>query len=132
MKNLNIKLATGKIVTLESFNISTTYGGMLVGNPSKEDNIELVNNISYPKDWGTRKAVFNKSDLYISDDVLKPLVFSAWLSAEAINDKENQFDGSHIIVIWLGDTIKGKTLDELIVLGLENFDWNKHAENFLI
>lgn len=130
MKNLNIKLATGKTVTLEAFHMTTTYGGMIVGRPSKEDNIEVINNISYPKDWGVRKSYIEKSNMYLSQDTLKPLVYSAWLSAEAINDKGNQFNGSDIIVIWFGDKELNKSIKGIIVDGLRMLDWDKHAENF--
>ena len=130
MKNQNIKLATGKIVTLEAFNMSKTYRGWIVGSPSKEDNIEVINNIYYPKDWGNRKSYVEKSKMLLSENILKPIIYSAWLSAKSINDKEKQFDGSEIIVIWLGETIKDKNIEELIVSGLGHFDWDKHASNF--
>lgn len=132
MENLKIKLASGKIVTLEAFHMSRTYGCLITGKPNKEINTDIINNISYPSNWGKRKAVFNKSDLYISEDVLKPIVYSAWLSSKSINDKDNQFDGSDIVVIWFGDSLKGESIDKLIVSILEELDWDKNAENFLL
>lgn len=130
MKNLKIKLASGKNVTLEAFHMTTTYEGLLAGEPAKEMNEKIIDNLSYPKNWGVRKSYIEKSNMYLSEDVLKPLVFSAWLSAKPINDKEKKFDGSEIIVMWLGDTIKDKNIEKLIVSGLGHFDWDKHANNF--
>jgi hypothetical protein len=130
MKNIKIKLAIGKTVMLEAFHMSNTYAGMIVGKPSAEYNNEIIENISYPKDWGARKYYVAKSDIYLKEGVLKPIVYSAWLSAKSINDKERQFDGSSIVVIWLGDTIKSYTIEELIVFGLGKFDWDREAENY--
>lgn len=126
----NIKLASGKIVTLESFHITKTYAGLLAGNPSKEVNLEIINNISYPKNWGVRKSYFDKSKVYLSEDILKPFVCTAWLSAEPINDKKKEYDGSSIVIIWLVDDFKGKSIEELIVSDLGKFEWDNIAENF--
>jgi hypothetical protein len=130
MKNLKIKLASGKDVTLEAFHMTTTYEGLLAGEPAKELNEKIIDNLSYPKNWGVRKSYTEKSNMYLSKLVLKPLVFSARLSAEPVNDKGKQFDGSEIIVIWLGETIRDINIEELIVSGLGHFDWDKHANNF--
>ncbi|HQZ25180.1 MAG TPA: hypothetical protein PLD18_07750, partial [Flavobacterium sp.] len=91
MENLKIKLATGKIVTIEAFHFTKTYGG-LIGNPSKEINQEIIKNISYPKNWGQRRAVFDRKDWYLSSEVLKPIIYSAWLTAESIGGKEKHND----------------------------------------
>ena len=130
MKSLKIKLASGKNVTLESFHITKTYAGLLAGEPTKEMNEKIIDNLNYPKNLGATKSYIEKSNMYLSEVILKPLVFSARLSAEPINDKEKQFDGSEINVIWLGESIKGKSIEELIVSGLGHFDWDKHADNF--
>lgn len=130
MKNQNIKLATGKIVTLEAFNMSKTYRGWIVGSPSKEDNIEVINNICYPKDWGNRKSYVEKSKMLHSENILKPIIYSAWLSAKSINDKDNQYDGSSIIVTWFGDKKLNKSVKRIIIDGLGMFNWDNHAENY--
>ncbi|WP_395048862.1 hypothetical protein [Flavobacterium sp.] len=130
MENLKIKLATGKIITIEAFHFTKTYGGLLTGEPSKEINEEIIKNISYPKNWGQRRAVFDRKDWYLSNEVLKPITYSAWLMAESIDDKEKQYDGSSIIVIWIDDEPKGKDIEEIIVSGIGLFDWEKFAENY--
>lgn len=130
MENIKIKLASGKIVTLESFHMCKTYSGLITGEPTEEINIEIINNISYPKNWGTRKSFIKKSTMYLSKDILNPVVFSVWLSANPVNDRKNQFDGSSVILTWLTDNLKGKNIEEIIVSGIITFDWDKHAENF--
>lgn len=130
MKNLKIKLLSGKNVTLEAFHMTTTYGGLIAGEPTKEMNEKIINNFSSQKNWGARKSYIEKSNMYLSEDVLKPLIYSASLSAKPINDKGKQFDGSSIFVIWFGDNIKDINIEELIVSGIGKFDWDENAENY--
>lgn len=127
---MNIKLIEGKKVTLEGFNMEPTYAGLLAGIPTEESNQLLIKSIKSPKDWGNRATLLKKSDLYASKDILKPVIYSAWLSSEPINDEYNKYDGSNLILIWLGDENKEMTLQDLIVYGIGLFDWEKHAENY--
>ncbi|MFH6970883.1 hypothetical protein [Flavobacterium petrolei] len=132
MGQLKIKLASGKNVTLEAFHMSVTYSGLLAGEPTQEMNEKIINNFSSPKNWGARKSYIEKSNIYALENVLKPIIYSAWLSAKPINDKEKQFDGSEIVVVWFGNEKLNKSIKRIIVDGLEKFDWNKHAKNFNI
>ena len=132
MENIKLKLASGKIVTLEAFHMCKTYSGLITGEPTEEINIEIINNISYPKNWGTRKSFIKKSTMFLSKDILNPVVFSVWLSANPVNDRKNQFDGSSVILTWLADNLKGKNIEEIIVSGIITFDWESQAENFLL
>jgi hypothetical protein len=128
---MNIKLIGGKKVILEGFNMEPTYAGLLAGIPTAESNQRLLKSIKYPKDWGNRATLLKKSDLYVSKDVLKPIIYSAWLSSpEPINDKDNEFDGSNLILIWLGDEHKDMSLQDLIVYWVGLVDWDKNAENY--
>lgn len=127
---MNMELIGGKKVTLEGFNMEPTYAGLLAGIPTEESNQLLIKSIKPPKQWGQRATLLNKSDLYASQDVLKPVIYSAWLSAEPINDEGNIFDGSNLILIWLGEEHKEMTLHDLIIYGIGLFDWQKHAENY--
>jgi hypothetical protein len=127
MENIKIKLSSGKIVTLEAFNMSMTYAGLLVGEPNNEMNDSIISQISYPTNWGTRKAVLNKTDMYTSKNVLKPIIYSVWLTASAVL-KIN--DGSSMVLIWFGENSTDKSIQEIIIKGVGGFDWNKHAESF--
>ena len=127
---MKIKLQSGKEVYIEAFHCTPTYAGLILGSPTKESNEKLLKQISSPVGWGQRKTLLKKSDLYVSKDVLKPVIYSAWLSAEPINDENNKFDGSNLILIWLGDENKEITIHDLIILGIGLFDWEKYAENY--
>lgn len=132
MGQLKIKLASGKKVTVEAFHMSITYSGLLAGEPTPEMNEKIISNFSSPKNWGAKKTYIEKTNMYRSENVLKPIIYSTWLSAKAINDKEKLFDGSEIVVVWFGAEELKKSIKRIIVDGLEKFDWNKHAENFNI
>ena len=41
-ENMEIKLQTGRIVQVEAFNLSTTYGSLLVGEPNEEINNSII------------------------------------------------------------------------------------------
>lgn len=127
---MKIELIGGKTVLLEAFHMEPTYAGLLAGIPTAESNQRLIKNIKPPKNWGNRATLLKKSDLYTNKDVLKPIIYSAWLSAEPINDEKNKFDGSNLILIWLEDEHDDMTLKDLIVYGIGLFDWDKNAENF--
>lgn len=47
---MKIKLKTGKIVEVEAFNMSRTYGGLLIGEPDEAMNDSIIGLISYSKD----------------------------------------------------------------------------------
>lgn len=133
MGNLKIKLATGKVVKLEAFHLTKTYGGLMLGHPTIEINKDIIRNISYPKSWGLRKSVYDRTNWYLSKEILRPTTYCAWLtSAESIDDKEKKFDGSELIVIWIGNEPNNETIEELIVSGLGMFEWEKYATNFSI
>jgi hypothetical protein len=127
---MKLELIGGKIVLLEGFHMEPTYAGLLAGIPTAESNQRLLKSITSPKYWGNRATLLKKSDLYASKDVLKPVIYSAWLSSEPINDKDNKYDGSNLILIWLGDENKEMTLHDLIIYGIGLFDWDKYAKNY--
>jgi len=129
---MKIKLQSGKEVLVEAFHLTATYGGLLVGSPTIQSNEILINHLSYPKGWGERPFILKKSDMYSEvKNQLKPIVYSVWLSSsETIDDKENQFDGCALILMWFGDDEPYKTIHDIILDGVENINWNKFAENY--
>lgn len=91
-------------------------------------NTDLFNKITPPSDWGRRKVLKippNKSK-YING--LKPICYCVWLlSLDAIDGIS---DASELVVIWLGDSPEGKTIEETISNGVEGVDWKKKAQDF--
>jgi hypothetical protein len=126
---MEIKLPTGRIVEVEAFNMSQTYGGLLVGEPNEAMNDSIIGLISYSKDWGNRKALLNKEDMYVSKNVLKPIIYSVWLTSSVVPEKSKINDASSIVVLWFGVESEDKSIRDIITDGIGNIDWDKNAEN---
>jgi hypothetical protein len=126
---MEIKLKTGKIVRVESFIMSSTYGGVLVGKPNKNMNDEIISFMTHSNDFGKRKVLIKKQNRYSSKDVLKPIVYKVLLMSEPIANGSKTADASSIVLVWFGDANTDKSISEIIVEGVGNFDWDSNAEN---
>ena len=126
----NIKLGEREI-TIERFHFSYTYTGLIIGSPNKVINEKIISDYESSLNVGNRKSVFVlKDEDYITDEVLKPIIYSAWLDSDSINDKENQYDGSWIVVSWFGEIQIEKSIRDIIEDGLKDFDYDKFAVNY--
>ena len=64
-----ITLDSGKIVKVESFEYSYTYGGVLCGLPNEKMNRSVFEDIKYPSNWGSRKTLKIKPSTYILESL---------------------------------------------------------------
>ena len=127
MNYRQIKLANGKIVTIEDFRMQFVYDGLLIGKINNALNEKIIAN--FIKSFNSSKVFVIMDDAYVSEDLLKPILFSAQLVAEPVNDTEEIFDGSYLNILWFGDDFKSNTIDKMI-MNLKNFDYEKEAENY--
>ena len=127
MNYRQIKLANGKIVTIDDFKMRFVYNGILLGQPNKEVNGKIISN--FIKSFNSNKVFMIMDDAYVTEDRLKPILFSALLASEPINDKEGIYDGSYLNIAWFGDDFKSNTIDEMI-MNLKSFDYDKEADNY--
>jgi hypothetical protein len=126
----NFKLKCGTMVIIEEIQISQTYGEV-IGGDNIESNIYLYDKLSAPKSWGQRKTVFNKKDFDLNQE-WQFYTVNVWLTSEAINDSKGIFDGSEVVVLFTADSIMDKTIKELILENLADFDYKSKAENYII
>lgn len=124
------KLKCGTMVIIEEIQISQTYGEV-IGGDNIESNIYLYDKLSAPKSWGQRKTVFNKKDFDLNQE-WQFYTVNVWLTSEAIKDSKGIFDGSEVVVLFTADSILDKTIKELILENLADFDYNSKAENYII
>ena len=126
------KIKLGKReIAIEGFHFSRTYSGLIIGSPNKVINDKIISDYKSSLNLGNRKSVFVvKDEDYITDEVLKPVIYSAWLDSDPVNDKENQYDGSWIVVSWFGEEQIEKSIKEIIEDGLVDFDYDKYAINY--
>ena len=127
MNYRQIKLANGKIVTIEDFKMQFVYDGILLGRPNKEVNDKIISN--FIKSFNSNKVFMIMDDAYVTEDRLKPILFSAQLVSGPVNDKEGIYDGSYLNIAWFGDDFKNNTIDKMI-MNLKNFDYEKEAQNY--
>ena len=127
MNYREIKLASGKIVTIEKFEISFTYDGLLLGTPDKEMNDRTISDIK--KSYGNGRLLMLLDDAYVSEKLLKPIIFSAQLTSDPIKKTKDNSDGSYLNLVWFGDDFKSNTIEK-IIMGLKDFNWNDEAENY--
>lgn len=127
MNYRQIELANGKVVTIEKFEMSFTYDGLLLGTPSKEMNNKMISDIK--KSYGNEKLLMLLDDAYVSEKLLKPIIFSAQLISDPIKKAKDNSDGSYLNLVWFGNDFKNDTIEK-IIMGLKDFNWNEEAENY--
>lgn len=127
MNYRQIKLANGKVVTIEKFEMSFTYDGLLLGTPNKEMNDKMISDIK--KSYGNEKLLMLLDDAYVSEKLLKPIIFSVQLISDPIKKKKDNSDGSYLNLVWFGNDFKNDTIEK-IIMGLKDFNWNEEAENY--
>lgn len=126
---MEIKL-NNRTLTVESFYMTATYAGLLIGEPNEEINKSIISEISHPRNFTNKKHVVEESNMYLASNVLKPNIYSVYLTGDPINDITEDFHGSQLIVSWFGDSAFAKSIQDIIANGLKDFDYSKHAENF--
>ena len=112
MNYREIKLANGKVVTLERFKMEFIYDGILVGKPNKEINDRIISDAI--KKFNQNKVLVLMDDAYTSESLLKPIMMTAELTSQPINDNEGMFDGSYLNIIWFSDNFKTNSIDKMI------------------
>ena len=126
MNYREIKLANGKIVTLERFKMEFIYDGILVGKPNKEMNDRIISDAI--KEFNQNKVLVLLDNAYTSEDLLKPIMITAELTSQPINDSEEMFDGSYLNIIWFSNDFKTNSIDKMIA-NLK-FDYEGEAKNY--
>ena len=126
---MNIKLNEGTEVYVEAFHCTPTLAGVIAYSISDSVNQELIQNLSYPKDWGTRVCVTKKSDMFASENILKPVINSVWLSSSKPL-KDTEADGADLVIMWFSYEQLDKTIQEIINAGVRDIPWKKFATDF--
>ena len=126
---MKIKLNSGIELKVEAYNCTYTYSGLILGTPSNESNQRLINQLSYPKDWGKRVCVMKKKDMYADEDRLKPVINSVWLSS-SVPIKDTKANGADLVVMFFSEENDDMTIQEIILNGVRDIQWEKFATDF--
>lgn len=53
-----------------------------------------------------------------------------WLSSnKSVNDTQNKFVGSEVIIVWAIDDLFSFSINSIIEGGIQKFDWESYAVN---
>lgn len=130
MERQTIKLDCGHDVEVIAIDVSRTYGEILVGSPSFEDNIYVNENLIAPEHWGKRKTVMNQGSFDLDLKQYKKYTVYLWLSShKSVNDPKQKFDGSELVIVWTFDDLFSFSINSIIEEGIKKFDWESHAVN---
>ena len=130
MKKQTINLDCSHEVEVIAIDIRRTYGEFLTGEPTLEDNIYIIENLKAPKHWGIRKTIKYMDSFDLNLKTFKPYTVFLWLSSDkSVNDPQNKFDGSEVIIVWTIDDLFSFSVNSLIEDGIKGFDWENHAIN---
>lgn len=133
MKQDTIKIKGGHELIIKGIQIMETYGKILVGEPTLEDNIRIYDRLDVPANWYVRKCVFSTKSFDLDKKKFLPYTLYIWLeSHKSVNDPENEFDGSELVIIGTVKSIINFSVSELIEEVVKDFDWEKYAFNFKI
>lgn len=130
MKKQTINLDRGHEVEVIAIDIRRTYGEFLAGEPTFEDNIYVIENLKAPEHWGKRKTVKYMDSFNLDLKTFKPYTVFLWLSSDkSVNDPQNKFDGSEVVIVWTIEDLFTFSVNSLIADGIKSFDWENHAIN---
>ena len=130
MKKQTINLDRGHEVEVIAIDIRRTYGEFLAGEPTFEDNIYVIENLKAPEHWGKRKTVKYMDSFNLDLKTFKPYTVFLWLSSDkSVNDPQNKFDGSEVVIVWTIEDLFTFSVNSLIADGIKSFDWKNYAVN---
>ena len=133
MEKQTIKLDCGHEVEVIAIDIRRTYGEFLAGEPTFEENVYVVENLKAPEHWGKRKTVKYMDSFDLDLKTFMPYTVYLWLSShKSVNDPQNKFDGSEVVVVWTIDNLFSFSINSLIEEGIKDFDWENCAVNYSI
>jgi hypothetical protein len=133
MKKQTIKLDCGHVVEVIAIDIRRTYGEFLAGEPTLEDNIYVIENLKVPEHWGKRRTVKYMDSFDLNLKTFKPYTVFLWLSSDkSVNDPQNKFDGSEVVIVWTIDDLFMFSINSLIEEGIKDIDWENYAHNIFI
>ena len=101
---------------------------LLEGRINKDYNVRLFKSLTYPKDWGDRKAYKIPPSEEDFNSYLKGAIISVWLTSEVPIQRKNS--GSELIISWCDDFPLEESLLRFFQNTLKDIHWTEIAEDF--
>lgn len=131
MKTKRLHLACGHVIEVIAINIKRTYGEIIESSPNYMDNEYVRDKLDFPIEWGVRKAIYADKHFHYNKEAYRPYIVCMWFSShKSVNDPNKEYDGSEVVVMWTINDIINFSVENLMSIGLKEFDWEKYAKNF--
>jgi hypothetical protein len=130
---LFLKLDCGRQVSLDAFDYSRTYAGLLDGRPNAEMNAQIIERAITAREesWGKRVIHQIPPNVDLRDPehpILPPLLLRAWLVChQPIN---SAFMGSELVVVWFADECHAEPIADVVFRAVRALPWERLAADF--
>jgi hypothetical protein len=130
---LFLKLDCGRQVSLDAFNYSRTYAGLLMGRPNAEMNAQIIEQAITEREesWGKRAIHLIPPIIDLRDPehpILPPVLLRAWLTCyQPVN---SAFMGSELVVVWFADECHAESVAEVVFRAVRALPWVRLAADF--
>lgn len=130
-----VVLKSGETVTVDRFEMVRTYIGLIEGIPPRnhvESRIRQAENYVREHWKRPRTVVIPPNLLGATTDrpVLPTLTMMAQVSCQ--EPRNSNEDGSWLNFVWFADIDDQKSIKDFVESALENVDWQKEAEGYVI
>ena len=145
---MRVNLSDNRTVTIDSFYVTRTYGGLLQGMPTRDLNTTLIESAKkkLEKLWGTGRKihVLNPTVKPVQPppgpdiggfyrpgasepEMLPKFQCHAWLDSASIS---KEADGSHVFLIWWTDEVEAFSVPGLVLEAFRGVKWEDAAEDY--
>jgi hypothetical protein len=130
---LFLKLDCGRDVSLEAFDYSRTYAGLLEGRPNAEMNARIIERAVAEREgsWGKRAVHLIPPATDGTDPthpVLPSALLRAWLTCyQPVNPA---FMGSELVVVWFTDECHAEPIADVVFRAVRRLPWEQLADDF--
>ena len=125
----------GRRDTVERFEILQTYLGLIEGLPRRPQTARQIERVRdhVAANWGGPQPVVLEPDL-LDPDSESPILPSATLMAQLYSGapRNDDEDGSWMNLIWFADLDASLSIPEIVQVALDQVDWERQADSFLI
>src|SRR5262245_20241886 len=128
-----LMLDCGRQVSLDAFDYSRTYGGLLEGLPNAEMNRRIIERAQAEREgsWGPRKTHLIPPVVDARDPkhpAFSPALLRAWLHCNEPIDPA--FMGSALVVVWFAEECLDEPITEVVFRAIRGLPWDQLADDF--
>jgi hypothetical protein len=130
---LFLTLDCGRQVSLDAFDYSRTYAGLLEGRPDAEMNALIIKGAISEREvtWGKRAVHLIPPEVDHRDPehpILPPVVLGAWLVSH--QPVKSAFMASELVVVWFAEECHTDSIEDVVFRAVRALPWERLASDF--